>query len=107
MRFHLDENVDHGIARGLQRRSIDVTISPDARLVGASDEEQLAFASREGRVIITHDRDMLRLHSLGINHAGIVYCASGARSIGEIVRQLLLQHECLSDEEMRGQVEYI
>ena len=44
IRFHLDENVDGAIAEGLRRRSIDVTTTPDVGLIGASDEEQVAFA---------------------------------------------------------------
>jgi predicted nuclease of predicted toxin-antitoxin system len=107
MRFHLDENVDHAIARGLLRRSIDVTTSTDATLIGAADEEQLAFATREERVLVTHDRDHLRLHGLGIPHTGIAYCPSGSRSIGEMIRQLVLMHECLDDDAMRGQVEHL
>jgi hypothetical protein len=107
MKFHLDENVDHAIARGLHRRSIDATTSTSADLVSRPDEDQLAYATRERRVLVTHDRDLLRLHGLGIAHAGIAYCQSGARTVGEIVRQLVLIHECVTDEEMRGQVEYL
>ncbi|MGD9635242.1 MAG: DUF5615 family PIN-like protein [Pirellulales bacterium] len=107
MKFHLDENVDHAIARGLQRRSIDVTTSTSAALLSRPDEDQLTFAARERRVLVTHDRDLLRLHGLGLAHAGIAYCQSGSKTIGEIVRQLLLMHECLADDEMRGQVEYL
>jgi predicted nuclease of predicted toxin-antitoxin system len=107
MRFHLDENVDHAIAGGLRRRSINVTTSTDAHLLSSPDEEQLAFASREGRVLITHDRDLVRLHALGTPHAGIAYCPSGTRTIGEIVRQLLLMHECLAEVEMLEQIEYL
>jgi predicted nuclease of predicted toxin-antitoxin system len=107
MRFHLDENVDHAIAGGLRRRSIDVTTSTDASLLSSPDEEQLDFASREGRVLVTHDRDLVRLHALAAPHAGIAYCPSGSRSIGEIVRHLLLMHECLAEDEMLGQIEYL
>lgn len=38
MRFHLDEHVDHAIARGLRNRGIEVTTATDAGLLGASDE---------------------------------------------------------------------
>lgn len=80
MRFHLDENVDHAIADGLQRRAIDVTTSTDANLIGAGDEAQLAFAYSEGRVIVSHDRDLLRLDSIGVPHAGIAYCPPTSRT---------------------------
>lgn len=107
MKFHLDENVDHAIADGLRRRGIDVTTSTEANLLAADDESQLTFALNEGRVIITHDRDLLRLQSLGIPHTGIAYCAPTSRSMGQIIRHLLLMHECLEGAEMRGRIEYL
>jgi hypothetical protein len=47
IRFHLDEHVDHAIARGLRNRGIDVTTATDANLLGASDEAHFEIASRE------------------------------------------------------------
>jgi hypothetical protein len=107
IRFHLDEHVDHDIARGLRNRGIDVTTSTDAGLLSASDEEHFAFALREGRVIFTSDPDFLVLDRRGAEHAGIAFCASGERSIGYIVRHLCLLHDCMTSEEMRGRVEYV
>jgi Domain of unknown function (DUF5615) len=40
----LDEQVDRAIAEALRRRGIDVTTTPEAKLLSATDEEQLAFA---------------------------------------------------------------
>lgn len=48
VRFHLDESVESAIADGLRRRSIDVTMTPEVGLLGASDEEQVAFALVQG-----------------------------------------------------------
>ena len=107
MKFHLDENVDHAIADGLRRRGIDVSTTTDANLVGESDEVQLAFAVSERRVVVTHDRDFLRLDSAGSGHHGIVYCPTTGQSIGDIIRFLALMHECLKDAGMIGRVEYI
>jgi len=53
IRFHLDENVPSAVAEGLRRRGIDVTTTPDAGLMGATDEVQASFALAEGRVIFT------------------------------------------------------
>jgi predicted nuclease of predicted toxin-antitoxin system len=49
----------------LKRRGIDVTTTPEARLLGAIDEEQLAFAISQGRVIFTQDDDFLAIHQRG------------------------------------------
>lgn len=106
IQFHLDENVDHAVGHGLRLRGIDVTTSTDAGLIGATDEEQLAFAHRESRVLVTHDSDLLALHSAGIEHSGIVFCQIDARSIGSLVQHLCLIHDCLTAEEMAGEVEF-
>ena len=73
IRFHLDENVSNAIAEGWRRRGIDIITTPEARLMGASDEEQLAFTLAQGRVIFTHDEDFLQLHQAGVVHAGVAY----------------------------------
>jgi predicted nuclease of predicted toxin-antitoxin system len=63
IRFHLDENCHRAVAEGLRRRGIEVTTTPDVGLMSATDEQQIAFALTEGRVIFTQDRDFLRLHA--------------------------------------------
>lgn len=106
IKFHLDENANNAIADGLRRRGIDVTISVQVNLISASDKEQLAFAYSQGRVIFTQDRDFLELHYSGVEHSGIVYCIKGSRTIGEILRQLILIWEVLNADEMVGNLEY-
>jgi predicted nuclease of predicted toxin-antitoxin system len=71
IRFHLDENGHRAIADGLRRRGVDVTTTPEVGLLSASDDEQLAHAWPNGRVILTQDRDFLRLHAAGAPHPGI------------------------------------
>jgi predicted nuclease of predicted toxin-antitoxin system len=61
VRFHLDENVDPAVADGLRRRGVDVTTPGDVGLIGASDARHLEFATREQRVIVTHDEDFFTL----------------------------------------------
>jgi predicted nuclease of predicted toxin-antitoxin system len=107
IRFHLDEHIDHDIARALRNRGIDVTTSADAELLSAPDEAHLAFALRESRVIFTHDPDFLASSSQGVAHAGIAFCASGSRNVGHIVRYLCLIHDCLESDEMRNRIEYL
>lgn len=107
IRFHLDENVHHGVARGLRLRGIDVTTTTDAGLVEATDEGQFQFAVGESRVLVTHDVDFLRAEFVTRPHAGIVFVTKGARSIGEIVRSLVLLTNTLSPAEMQQQVEYL
>jgi predicted nuclease of predicted toxin-antitoxin system len=107
MRFHLDENVDHRVARALQRHGVDVTTAVSANLRTASDKEHLSFAKEENRVIVTHDDDFLRLASQTNDHNGIVYCHKTKYTVGDLVRRLILVFEVLNPEEMMGHVEYL
>jgi predicted nuclease of predicted toxin-antitoxin system len=104
---HLDEHVPNAVAHGLRRRQIDVTTTAEVGLLAARDEEHLAFALREGRVIFTYDRDFLRLAGSGATHAGIVYCAPADSRIGFVVRYLALMDECLDSNDVANQVEYL
>jgi hypothetical protein len=107
IRFHLDENCSHAIAAGLRHRGIDVTTSPEVGLLGAIDEDQLAYCLLEGRVIFSYDADLLRLAASGIEHAGVVFCQQRKRSIGDVVRGLVLIWERLDPADMVGQVKYL
>ena len=84
-----------------------MTTATDAGLLGALDEEHLEFAKRESRVMVTHDADFLRLASETQDHPGVAYCASGSRTVGQVIRYLCLMNDCLSQAEMIGRVEYL
>jgi len=105
MRLHLDEHVSPAIAIGLRRRGVDVTTTLEAGLRAASDEEQLRYATAQGRVVFTHDADFLRLHKRRMAHAGIVYCHQGQYSVGEVVRRLTALAHRRRRTDIRNQVE--
>ncbi|PZO57648.1 MAG: hypothetical protein DCF15_06570 [Phormidesmis priestleyi] len=107
IKFHMDENVGNAVTKGMRRRGVDVITTSEANMIGASDEEQLAFALSQNRVIFTQDDDFLRLHQATEHHAGIVYCYKGSRSTGEIIQALYLIWECISPDEIMAQVEFI
>lgn len=75
-------------------------------MLGATDEEHLALARREVRVIFTQDDDFLSLHAAELEHVGIVY-ARQQTSIGEIIRGLMLIYQVLEPDEMKNHVEFI
>lgn len=107
IRFHLDEHMANAVARGLRQRGFDVTTAAEAGLLSAPDHEHLAFATDQRRVMVTHDDDYLQLHQSGIQHGGIAYCPPGSRTIGQILRALILIGEVLNPEDMRNHVEYL
>jgi hypothetical protein len=107
IRFHLDENVPSAVAQGLRHRGIDVTTTSQSGLISAGDDKQLDFASSDDRILVIYDTDFVRLHDRGVPHAGIAYSPKGKRTIGELIRGLILIAECLAPEEMKNHVEYL
>ena len=107
VRYQLDEHIPNAVAQALRRRGLDAITSLEAGLVGASDEAQLAHARAQGRVLVTHDGDFLRLSREGYQHAGIAYAKQRSRTIGQLVASLLLIYEALESSEMEGQVEFL
>jgi hypothetical protein len=55
---------------------------------------------------VTHDADFLRLAARTTDHAGVVYAPQG-RSIGDLIRGLVLIANVLGTEGMRGHVEFL
>jgi predicted nuclease of predicted toxin-antitoxin system len=104
--FHLDENVHVVLAEALRRRGIDVTTAADAVLVGATDAEHLEFARGQGRIVVTHDADFLRLHAKGAEHAGIAFCHAGKYSLRQRVRVLSRRALTTMAEAMINRVDY-
>jgi len=47
IRYYVDEHVSRAVVRGLRQRGVDVLSVPEANMLGASDEEHLAFARNE------------------------------------------------------------
>jgi predicted nuclease of predicted toxin-antitoxin system len=107
IRFHLDENVDSDVAKSLRRQGIDVTTTAEMSLTGQTDEAQLAFVCQSGRVLMTHDADFLRFASQSSDHCGIAFCRKDTRTLGEIIRSLMLIYEVFTAEEVHGHVEYL
>jgi hypothetical protein len=57
LRLATDEDFNNRIVRGLLRRQpdLDLVRIQDAGLAGTDDDEVLAWAASEGRILITHD----------------------------------------------------
>jgi len=107
IRFHLDEHINHAIARGLRQRGIEVTTTVEVGLRTMSDEAQIAYIRQEERVLVTSDAGFLSWSPQGEKHFGIVYYPPGSHSIGDVVTFLVLMHEILTPDEMIGRVEYL
>jgi predicted nuclease of predicted toxin-antitoxin system len=98
MRFLLDEGLNPRIAGGLRERGIDAVSVYDVDRAGRRlpDAEQLTYATRQGRVLVTYNRADYQLldgrwRAEERRHAGIVWCSEQAlprRALGDLVRAL-------------------
>ena len=107
IRFYFDQHYPAPVTAGLRRRGIDVLTAQDANLCGASDPDQLAFATAQGRVLATFDSDFLALHQTGVSHAGIVWCPATKYGIGPLIQMLVLLHSVVTADEMANHLEHL
>ncbi|MGO9463297.1 MAG: DUF5615 family PIN-like protein [Isosphaeraceae bacterium] len=107
MRFFFDQHISPGVATGLRSHHVDVLTAQGAGRCGLPDPDQLAFATAEGRVMVTFDQDYVALDAGGAQHAGIAWCSATKYSIGQLISALLLVHLVMSTDEMRNHVEYL
>lgn len=100
----LDEMLSGAIAEQLRVRGLDaVAVVENARLIETPDEELLAYATEQERMLVTANvADFAALatdwRAVGREHAGLAYVTSRAfpqdRSfVGAIVSSLLALHE--------------
>lgn len=58
-RFLIDESVDHSVTWVIRRSGWNAVHVQDCGLKGHPDENVMAYAKRENRMLITHDIDFL------------------------------------------------
>lgn len=75
-------------------------------MLRAADEDHLALAVSQGRVMVSRDKDFTRLNARGVKHNGIVFYRQRT-SIGDLVRGLLLIYQVLDSAAMEDHMEYL
>lgn len=105
VRLYFDRHIMTRLADDLRDRGFDVVTTEQAGLDTATDEEQLAFATSEGRAILTFNiRDFVPLHraclEAGRSHCGIIVSRQlGSRQYGVLLlRMLRLLNHFAADE---------
>ena len=113
LRLATDEDFNNRIVRGLLRRqpTLDILRVQDAGLSGKSDIEVLAWASAEGRILLTHDITTMKQAAYDRIAAGLpmpgVFEISQEVAIGRAVDDILLLALCSDQEEWDGQVRFL
>ncbi|MBI4572905.1 MAG: DUF5615 family PIN-like protein [candidate division NC10 bacterium] len=102
--------MDIALAAALRQRGIDVLTTLEAGNSQQKDDGQLAFATRSGRALFTHNRsDFARLHTAlmesGDSHAGIIL--SDQLPLRILLRRLSRLCFSLTQEEMGNRLEFL
>jgi predicted nuclease of predicted toxin-antitoxin system len=107
-RLYLDRHIMARLAVDLRGRGYDVLRTEEAGKDTAADEEQLAFATAEGRALLTFNiRDFATLHeqwqAAGRPHAGIIVSQQlGSRQYGLLLQRMLRLLNLFTAEAMVG-----
>lgn len=107
LRYYLDEHMPLALAMQLRVHGINVLTTAEAGNANRRlpDESQLAFATREGYVLVTEDHDFTQLASQFTDHAGIVFFPIKL-SLGAAVQYLELLAQVTEPDEIAGQLIY-
>lgn len=113
LRLATDEDFNNRIVRGLLRRQPDLDILrvQDAGPAGSDDEEVLAWAASEGRILITHDVTTMKQTADDRIAAGLpipgVFEVSQDVPIGTAVDEILLLALCSDQDDWQGQIRFL
>lgn len=113
LRLYLDEDAtQHALVEALRMRDVDVTFALEVRMRAASDEDQLVWCEREGRVLDSFNvKDFSRLHKtfaqMGKPHCGMLVALQQRYSIGGQMRRILKLMSVHSAEAMRNRIEFL
>src|SRR5829696_9927744 len=108
VRLYFDRHIMARLAVDLRGHGYDVRTTEEAGFDTAPDDEQLAFATAEGRAILTYNiRDFAPLHDAcmasGQPHAGIIVSRQlGRRQYGLLLERMLRLLNRLSAAELVG-----
>jgi predicted nuclease of predicted toxin-antitoxin system len=110
LRLLADEDFDGDITRGLLRQvpGLDLVRVQDIGLRGAPDPAVLAWAAREGRVVVTHDANTMISYAYARVRAsqpmaGLFVLGQDVPP-GAAIEEILLLAECSEESEWEGQV---
>ena len=108
VRLYLDRHIKKQLAVDLTAQGYDVLRTEDVKMDTALDSEQLEFATKENRAILTFNiRDFATLHeqwsAAGQSHCGIIVSQQlTSKQYGLLLGRMLRLLNHFSNEEMRS-----
>jgi hypothetical protein len=111
-KFLADEDFNVKILAGLLRRepAIDFQTAKLAGILGLPDHEVLAVATREGRVLVSHDRETMPGHFsrfiAGVTSAGVLIVSQNL-PIRDAIEEILLIWAATEAAEWRNRIAFL
>jgi hypothetical protein len=111
-RFQADENLNGKIISGLLRRepSLDIQTAKAARIQGLEDPHVLAIAARDGRILVSHDRETMPGHFKAfvseLPSAGVIILSQNVE-IREAIEQILIVWAASDAHEWINRIAYL
>jgi hypothetical protein len=103
IRFQADADLNEEIVAGVVRQEpdIDFQTATEANLHGLPDEEVLAYAAQEARILVTHDRRTMPAHFANfiVNQTSPGAFISQKTSVRDAIEELLLLWSASEQEE--------
>ena len=108
--LYTDEDIDGKLAAQIRAKGYDAISTPEMRNLTLTDEQQVAYATSQGRAILTHnakDFEPLAEKFLekGIVHYGIV--VSDQIELGELLRRVLNMLDRVDADGMKNTFHYL
>ena len=109
--LYMDQNVPRAITLGLRLRNVDVLTAFEDGASDVDDPELLDRASSLGRVLFSHDDDLLteaaRRQVAGIPFGGVIYAHQLRVSVGACIDDLALIATAGEPEDLRQHVLFL
>jgi len=108
--FYFDEHIQAALAEALKTRAVDVLTTQEAWNIGVEDLQQLAYATKNDRAILSYNkRDFALIHyqwmRIGRSHAGMIL--SDQLPIGVILRRIMKLYYSVDQDGMKNRLEYL
>ena len=113
LRLLIDQDFDHDILRGLQRRvpRLDAVTAFEVGMSEATDPQLLIQAARERRIIVTHDRKTMPKHAADLMAAGKdiagLFVVPRSLSLRQAIEDLELMVTCSANDEWVNVIRYL
>lgn len=111
VKFYMDVHVPRAVTIALRLRGIDVLTAQEDDSATLDDDLLLLRATRLGRVLVSHDDDLLReghrMQREGLQFAGVIYTHQLFVPVGHVIEDLVLIGLAMSPEEWMSRVEHL